>query len=185
MARLRRWGKYKILEVPYTRVSRSKKYNYIPGAKPTNVRLFHMGNLQKNPQEWKYEGALIAKEPHQIRDNAIEALRIMLNKYLEATLGKQRYLFLIRKYPHHVWRENPMATGAGADRISQGMRLSFGRPKGRAVQIHEGEKLLSIYFDDLSKAKDIKEYLRIARSKLPWRYKEIIVDNQTRQPLNI
>ncbi len=185
MARLRRWGKYKILEVPYTRVSRSKKKNYIPGAKPTLVRLFHMGNLQKNPNEWRFEASLIAKESHQIRDNAIEALRIMLNKYLEASLGKSKYLFIIRKYPHHIWRENPMATGAGADRISQGMRLSFGKPKGRAVQIHEGEKLLSIFFDDESKAKEVKEYLRIARSKLPWRYTELIFDNQTKRPLNV
>jgi len=99
MARLRRWGKYKILEVPYTRVSRSKKKNYIPGAKPTNVRLFHMGNLQKNPNEWKYEGTLIAKESHQIRDNAIEALRIMLNKYLEASLENKNIYSLLENIP--------------------------------------------------------------------------------------
>lgn len=72
---------------------------------------------------------------------------------------------------------------AGADRISQGMRLSFGRPKGRAVQIYEGEKLLSIFFDDITKAKDIKYFLQVARSKLPWRYREEIVEVKSGKPL--
>ena len=147
MARLRPWRCYRELERPYTRISRSKKYNYIPGAKPPKIRIFVMGNLKKN--SWKYMANLVCENDIQIRDAALEAVRVIVNKYLEKYVGKDNYKFEVRGYPHHVIRENPLVYGAGADRIQKGMRLAFGRPKERAVQVYKGKKLLTIFFDDL------------------------------------
>ena len=105
MARLRPWRCYRRLRRPYTRISRSKKKNYIPGAPPAKLRYMVMGNLQKD--HWKYAVHLICKDSLQIRDAALEAVRVMVNKYLEQALGPKNYKFLIRAYPHHVVRENP------------------------------------------------------------------------------
>ncbi|MFC7029415.1 hypothetical protein ACFQH8_22010 [Halomicroarcula sp. GCM10025710] len=39
----------------------------------------------------------------------------------------------LRKFPHQVLRENKQATGAGADRVSDGMRQAFGKIVGTAA----------------------------------------------------
>jgi large subunit ribosomal protein L10e len=85
----------------------------------------------------------IAKQSVQIRHNALEAARIVTTKYLEKMLGTN-FFFKILKFPHHVIREKPIAMGAGADRYSQGMRLSFGQPSGTGIQINSGERLMMI-----------------------------------------
>lgn len=63
-------------------------------------------------------------------------------------------------------RENPIAMGAGADRISDGMRLSFGRPIGTAARVSAGQKIMT-----LQVAKDFgalaKKALGQATLKLP------------------
>jgi large subunit ribosomal protein L10e len=77
-------------------------------------------------------------------------------------------MFLIRilKYPHNILREHKLATGAGADRVSSGMRGAFGKAVGHAVRAQRGEKLLSV-----STTKEhfetAKEALRRAKMKLP------------------
>jgi large subunit ribosomal protein L10e len=53
-------------------------------------------------------------------------------------------------YPHHVIREKPIATGAGADRYSQGMAHAFGKPTGSAVQVREGQRLVQIHVEKLN-----------------------------------
>ncbi len=168
MARLRPWRCYRRLRRPYTRISRSKKKNYIPGAPPAKLRYMVMGNLQKD--QWRYAVHLVCKDSLQIRDAALEAVRIMVNKYLEQALGLKNYKLLIRAYPHHVVRENPLAYGAGADRIQKGMRLAFGKPKERAAQVYAGKKLITVYIDSLDKIEDVKYALKVAASKLPGSY---------------
>ncbi|MEM5828491.1 MAG: 50S ribosomal protein L16 [Candidatus Aenigmatarchaeota archaeon] len=159
---------FRRIERPYTRISYSvKSKNYIPGAPPAKVRQYEMGN--RNLQDY-IELKLIAKEDVQVRDNALEAARVMCNKFLERKVGADNYFLKIVKYPHHVLREHPIAMGAGADRYSQGMRLAFGRPVGRAVQLFRGEVIMVLRikkeFLELG-----KEALRIAASKLPKSYR--------------
>jgi len=168
MARYRPWGVHREIERPYTRFSYSKKLNFIPGAPESKVRIFVYGVKQKNPKDWKYVGHLIALENIQISDSSIEAVRINLNKYLEKEI--RDFLFVIKGYPHHVVREHAIAYGAGADRISQGMRLSFGKPVRRAMQLYPGKIVLSIYFDNPNFVENIKKYLRIAKCKLSGNY---------------
>ncbi|MEM0324984.1 MAG: 50S ribosomal protein L16 [Candidatus Aenigmatarchaeota archaeon] len=159
---------FRRIERPYTRISyKVKSKNYIPGAPPAKVRQYEMGN--KDLTDY-IELKLIAKEDVQVRDNALEAARVICNKFLERKVGNSNYYLKIIKYPHHVLREHPIAMGAGADRYSQGMRLAFGRPIGRAVQLFKGEAiiLLRIKKEFLNLG---KKALEIAASKLPKGYR--------------
>ena len=63
-------------------------------------------------------------------------------------------------------RENKQATGAGADRVSEGMRLAFGKAIGTAARVKPGQKVISLFtFHELEeKAKDA---LRHGAHKLP------------------
>jgi len=72
----------------------------------------------------------------------------------------------VRPYPHHVIREHKMATGAGADRISSGMSMAFGRPVGTAARVKRGSSVIIVRVnkDGVEKA---KEALRKASHKLP------------------
>ena len=171
----RPWRVHREIELPYTRVSYNKDLNKIPGAPTPKVRLFFMGNKDRNPEDWKYSAHLISLLRIQVSDHALEAVRTNILKYLEKEV--KNFLFLIRKFPHHVVREHPIAYGAGADRISQGMRLSFGKPTYRAVQLDHKDVLLSIYFDSDIFIPRMKEYLRIARNKLPGKYLEYVGPN--------
>ncbi|MEM0476327.1 MAG: 50S ribosomal protein L16 [Candidatus Aenigmatarchaeota archaeon] len=159
---------FRRIERPYTRISyKVKSKNYIAGAPPAKVRQYEMGN--KDLIDY-IELKLIAKEDVQVRDNALEAARVMCNKFLERKVGNMNYYLKIIKYPHHVLREHPIAMGAGADRYSQGMRLAFGRPISRAVQLFKGEAiiLLRIKKEFLNLG---KKALEIAASKLPKGYR--------------
>jgi large subunit ribosomal protein L10e len=59
-------------------------------------------------------------EQCQIRHIALEAARISANRFLAKKIGLTGYHLKIRVFPHNVIRENKIATGAGADRISIG-----------------------------------------------------------------
>jgi len=50
-------------------------------------------------------------------------------------------------YPHQILRENKQATGAGADRVSLGMRQSFGKNVGTAARVQRDQTLVSIQTD--------------------------------------
>ena len=102
--------------------------------------------------------SLISKNNVQIRDIAIESARQTSNRALEKSLGKSGYHFRIRIYPHHVLRENPLASGAGADRMSTGMKCSFGKPIGIAAQVKKGQTIFQIETN--------KEHLALARIAL-------------------
>jgi large subunit ribosomal protein L10e len=72
---------------------------------------------------------------------------------------------VLRKFPHQILRENKQATGAGADRVSDGMRQAFGKPIGTAARVQNGERVFTIYCDpeDADVAKDA---LRRAYNKM-------------------
>jgi large subunit ribosomal protein L10e len=129
-------------ERPYTRVSKKiPRKSYVVGVPFPKTHDFEMGNREGVFDTILY---LIVERGVQIRDNALEAARVVAHKFLEEKLGTANYFFKILAYPHHVIREKPIATGAGADRYSQGMRLSFGKPVGTAIQITSGQKLIEL-----------------------------------------
>lgn len=160
---LRKGSAYRELERPYTRKSRVKSKSYIKTIPGTKIVKFQMGNPQKN---YSYRVSLVSKNDVQVRDNAIEAARQTINRSLDSKLGKQNYFFSIRIYPHHILREHKMLTGAGADRLQSGMKLSFGKPIGVAAQVKEGDELFSVLVDKQG-INAVKEAFKKASPKLP------------------
>ena len=100
-----------------------------------------------------------------IRQEALEAARQVSNRYLEKTLGKNFHLRL-KVYPFHVLRENPLATGAGADRVSTGMKLSYGKAIGCAARMRQGQTVFELRVDK-QHLKEARESLERAATKLP------------------
>ncbi len=135
---------------------------YMGGVPPPRITQFDIGN-----QNGKFPIAvtLVAEWPVQIRHLALEAARITANRHIAKKAGNA-YYFKIRKYPHNVLRENKIAVGAGADRISEGMRAAFGGAVGTAARVGPGDKLMTIFTTEANLA-HAKEALRKAQSKLP------------------
>jgi large subunit ribosomal protein L10e len=156
---------YRKLERPNTRVSKRRpRKSYVKGVPGSKIRQFEMGNRTADYDNVIY---LIAKESVQIRHNALEAARMAITQRMNKALGKQATYFLkLRLFPHHVLRENQLATGAGADRFQQGMRMSFGRPIGTAVQVKKGQILLELRLKK-SSIDAGKRALNVATKKLP------------------
>ena len=83
----------------------------------------------------------------QIRDTALEAARQVANSTIRNSAGADGYALRIHVYPHQILRENKQATGAGADRVSQGMRQAFGKNVGTAARVLRGQTIVSIHTD--------------------------------------
>jgi large subunit ribosomal protein L10e len=126
---------------PYTRVSRRRpKKSYVVGVPFPKLHQFEMGSKQGDYNITLY---IVSKEAAQIRDNALEASRIVTTKFLEVKLGTN-YFLKILTFPHQVVREHSIAQGAGADRFSQGMRHNFGHPISTAVRIRKDQRIMMI-----------------------------------------
>ena len=153
---------YRKLERPYTRISRSKpRKGYVKGVPALKIHRFEAGNAERKFSKTLY---LVGKNAVQIRHNALEAARVIATKTLAKHAGEGNYFLKVLVYPHHVLRENPLATGAGADRFQTGMRKSFGRPISTAARIRNNQKILEVRVDD---EKAGKKALKVAASKLP------------------
>ncbi len=155
MARLRKGVSYRRIERPYTRKSKFKKKSFIRATPNSKVVRYDMGDPKKDFDTTVVLRALAAV---QLRHNAIEAARQSSNRLLEKNLGKVGYHYKLRIYPHHVLRENPLASGAGADRMSTGMKMSFGKPIGIAAQVKKNQIIAQIRVD--------KQHLKIAKTAL-------------------
>ncbi|GAA5818706.1 MAG: 50S ribosomal protein L16 [Methanobrevibacter sp. CfCl-M3] len=149
----------------YTRREYIRK---IPGSR---IVQYDMGNLS---HKFPVTISLAVKKPAQIRHNALEAARIASNRYMQRRAGRLGYHLKIRVYPHQIVRENPMATGAGADRVQSGMRNAFGKSISSEAFLSKNQRVISIY-TNAKNFEDGKEALRRASMKLPGQYK-ILVD---------
>lgn len=133
---------YRRHERPYTRQSiRVPKKGYVKGVPRPKITEFQLGT------KGVYTNSvfLVSQRDVQIRHNALESGRIMAIQTMDKGISKGgAYLFKVRVYPHHVLRENALATGAGADRFQQGMRMSFGKPVGTAARVRTGQKIIEI-----------------------------------------
>jgi large subunit ribosomal protein L10e len=125
--------------------------------------------------DYPYIVKLTVNDALQIRHDAIEAARNTCNRLMEDNVPEQ-YCFTIRVYPHHVLRNNPTASGAGADRMSTGMKHSFGEPVGIAAQLDEDQTIFQIEArkDDVDLA---KQALHRARKKLPCGCRVLVSEN--------
>ncbi len=141
MAKLRKATAYRKIERPYTRKSKYRAKSFVRANPHNLVVKYEMGDTTR---EFPVVVQLRSKVAVQIRHNALEAARKSSNRLLETKLGKKGYRFRIKAFPHHVLRENPLASGAGADRMSTGMKMSFGKSIGLAAQLRAGQAIVEI-----------------------------------------
>jgi large subunit ribosomal protein L10e len=163
MAKLRKFIAYRRLERPYTRKSKYRAKAYIRGNPQMRVTRFAMGNPT---QQFEYKVLLHTKSDLQIRDSAIESARQIVNRHCEKKIGPGNFFFAVKIFPHHHLRENPLATGAGADRLSTGMAFAFGKVIGVAARVFRGKDLLEIRVNK-DKLELAKEIIHKAAAKLP------------------
>ncbi len=164
---------------PWTRTSRSRpRKSYVKGVPNTKVRQFNMGTDKR----FDLEIDLVSNQSLNIRDNSLESGRQALLKYLERNLIDNFFLTLL-VFPHHVIREHSASGVAGADRISKGMKLAFGKPKGRAARIYEGQTIFRIRV-----MKDalpiVKESCRRGQAKLSSTY-TLVIKDISNDPINL
>jgi large subunit ribosomal protein L10e len=148
---------------PYTRISIHRpRISYVKGVPASKIHQFEVGKKDNYPLKFFLE----AQNDVQIRSNSLEAARVIATKYLTKHIGESEFFLKILVYPHHVLRENSMATGAGADRFSEGMRHSFGKPIGQAARVKNGQRILVVQAPENS-TDIVKEALTRAIKKLP------------------
>ncbi len=140
---------------------------YTGGVPNNRILRYHMGN-RKRAETGGFPVALelTADNACQIRDSALESARQVANSTIREDAGPMGYALRMHTYPHQILRENKQATGAGADRVSQGMRLSFGKNVGTAARVQRGQTVISIKTEADSYIA-AKEALRKAGCKFP------------------
>lgn len=172
MAKKRKFVAYRTLERPYTRYSKFKKESFVRAKPVCRVIRYDMGMDKK----YEYSLNLLSKSDLQIRDLAIESARQVSNRMLEKKLGRTNYKLKMMIVPHHILRENPLAAGAGADRMSTGMKHSFGKPIGVAARVKKGQKLLTVCVNS-AHLETAREAINKAKYKLPCSCTLVIVKN--------
>ncbi len=150
------WSRYSV---------KKPRKNYVKALPHTSLLIFRMG-VEKN--DYDIVLTLNTDQYIQLRSNAIESARLVANKHLERNLPGQ-YFFRIVTFPHMVIREKKRATGAGADRLSQGMSMSFGRPVSVAARIRKGKPILEVRLKEANRNIG-KEALHRAAAKLSGSY---------------
>ena len=137
--------------------------DYIRKTPNSRIVQYDMGNLT---DEFPVSLSLAVKKPVKIRHNALEAARIAANRIMIREAGRLGYHLKIRTYPHNIVRENPMATGAGADRVQSGMRGAFGKAVSVEALCSKDQRVLTIDVEPRNFL-DAKLALKRASMKLP------------------
>ncbi len=150
----------------WTRWSKKKPRKSYVKARP-HTNLYHM-DMGVDRDDYDVVVKLVSKVPIQLRDGALESARLAVHKYMQR-VAKDNYKFKILPYPHIILREHRMLTGAGADRLSSGMKKAFGRPTDRAARLKKGQTLFVVrtYSKNVN---HVLEAYRRARCKLSGRY---------------
>lgn len=147
----------------YTRTQGRKNKGYIRGIPGSKLVMYDMGN---KGYDFEVELHLVGLEAAHVRHMALEAARQAINRHCVRTFGIANFHFTVRVHPHHVLRENKMMAFAGADRMQDGMRHSFGKPADYAARVSANQELLTLRVDakNFEKAKFI---LKKGIAKLP------------------
>ncbi len=114
---------------------------YMGGVPASRIVSFDLGTANG---DFPIVMTLRVKEPCQIRHTALEAARIAANRALSKGTNTANFHLKIRPYPHIVLREHKMATGAGADRVSGGMRAAFGKNVGTAARVQSDDVIMKL-----------------------------------------
>jgi large subunit ribosomal protein L10e len=136
---------------------------YMGGVPGSRITQFDLGDKNGN---FNVKVSLVAEERCAIIHNALESSRVAANRVLIKGCGSAGYHLKVRLYPHEVIRENKQASGAGADRVSQGMRQAFGKAIGTAARVQAGQAILTVRVTP-ERFSIVKEAFRKANTKLP------------------
>ena len=136
---------------------------YIIGKPQIKIAKFQGGKRNT----YAYCVQLLLKEKLQIRHMAIESTRLAANKTLEKTTGESGYYTRLRIYPHNLLRENKQIATAGADRVSEGMRRSWGKATSLGARIKQGQCIMELYVNGEAHLTAAKKALHGACVKLP------------------
>lgn len=146
------------------------KSRYCRGVPESKIKIYDVGNKGASVDLFPFVAHLVCDEKQQISSEALEACRVAINKYLSKNIGKDAYHIRMRAHPFHVLRANKMLSCAGADRLSSGMRHSYGKPIGVAARVDIGQILLSVRSKDVAE-KHVIEAIRRGKFKFAGRQK--------------
>jgi large subunit ribosomal protein L10e len=136
---------------------------YIKGKPQIKIAKFQGGKRAT----YQYRVQLSLNEKLQIRHMAIESTRLAANKTLEKTTGETGYYSKLRIYPHILLRENKQIATAGADRISEGMRRSWGKATSLGARVKQGQCIMELYVNGNDHLAAAKKALKGSCVKLP------------------
>ena len=162
MAKLRPASCHRRIKRAYTRTSKYRRLSYIKGA--PNHKIIHFDSGNRRDEMFPKTLVLNGNKSINLRHNAIEAARIVVTRQMSKTIGKFAFGLKLRVFPHHIIRENPIAMGAGADRMSQGMRSAFGKTISRAARLTPDQTIIQVYVQE-ENIKDAKRALEKASKK--------------------
>jgi large subunit ribosomal protein L10e len=161
------------------RYCKNKAYirsRYCRGVPDPKIQIYDVGRREAAVEDFPLCVHLVSGEYEQISSEALEAGRIVVNKYLQKFVSKDAFHLRVRLHPYHVIRINKMLSCAGADRLQTGMRGAFGKPTGKVARVNIGQIIFSVRARLGIKAHVI-ESLRRAKFKFPGR-QNIIVSNK-------
>jgi len=151
------------------------KSRYCRGVPDPKIQIYDVGRKNAAIEDFPLCIHLCSGEYEQLSSEALEAARIVVNKYVSKVAGKESFHMRVRAHPFHVLRINKMLSCAGADRLQTGMRGAFGKPVGIVARINIGQIIISVRAADKHKAVVI-EALRRSKYKFPGR-QNIVVSN--------
>jgi len=151
------------------------KSRFCRGVPDPKISIYDVGRKSAGVDEFPLCVHLVSGEYEQLSSEALEAGRIVVNKYMTKFSGKDSFHLRVRAHPFHVLRINKMLSCAGADRLQTGMRQAFGKPTGVVARVNIGQIIFSVRSKD-NNVKAVLEALRRCKYKFPGR-QNIIVSN--------
>jgi len=152
------------------------KSRFCRGVPDAKLRIYDVGMRKRDSSEYPLCAHLVSGEKEQISNEALEAARIVANKYMVKNCGKETFHMRIRVHPWHVIRINKMLSCAGADRLQTGMRGAYGKPTDTAARVDHGQILMSIRtYPKFSE--QVQEALRRASQKFAGHHYVVISRN--------
>ena len=149
------------------------KSRYLRGVPESKIQIFDVGAKAESSHSFPLCIHLVSGELEQISANALEAARVVVNKYMSKNIGRDQFHLRIRVHPYHFVRINKMLTCAGADRLQTGMRGAYGKPETPVARVKINQILLSVRTKPMFRSQCV-EALRRASFKFPGRQNIVV-----------
>jgi large subunit ribosomal protein L10e len=150
---------------PYIKKRGTRGKEYIHGGADPKIRIFEMGDLSGLIQ-FDVKIGVQMMNTRCVSDGTLESARMSINRTLREDVGKTGFRLKIRSHPLRVYRHNAMMAFAGADRLQQGMRQSFGKPVGRFALVNAGQIVLECS-TMMKYLEVVRNACRVAGNKFP------------------